>query len=152
MAGKGTAIFRVTQYGTRKAARDMSEAARRMRGVILQELRESEEELREPFERWAPYDLFEDHDTYHMQDHVTVSIATAGKIEANVRVRAVSPNTGFDYLDVTRFGRGAIVPVSGKVLRFPYHGEIIFTKYVKPWDPGLDWAEVGGGRGRGEDR
>jgi len=132
-------VFSVKQAGARRAGQQMSRAAREMRSVILAEMRAEEGELKSPFEVWAPYD-HDERDSYHLRDNITVTISSRNTIEADVKVRAVSPENGFDYLDVTRFGRGPIVKKGPGYLRWVDGSGVHYAKSVGPWSPGGDWV------------
>ena len=69
---------------------------------------------------------------------------------------ARNPQSGFDYVGVTRWGRGAIRPKhrqfgsyslatgkrrsGGGALRFTVGGRVVFVKEVGPWKPASDWV------------
>lgn len=124
-----------------QTARGLRDAAREMRRLILATMRANEAELREPFESFAPYDA-EERDSYHMQDHITVTVAAAGRIQATVKVEAISPESGFDYLDVTRYGhRGTLTPRRGTFLKWTSGGVTYYARETAGHHPATDWVE-----------
>lgn len=68
--------------------------------------------------------------------------ATSAGTTALVHAHAQNPETGFDYVGVTRFGHRAriIRPVRAKALRIPVAGGFIFRKSVRGFHPKEDWA------------
>lgn len=138
---KGTMIFRAQTLGATRAARDLSRAARRMRTEMVREFRDHADELTIPFVAAAPYDI-QERDDYHLVDHIKASVSSAGRVQAIVTAEAISPGSGFDYLDVTRFGhRGTIRARSGGFLKFPgLDGQPIFAKETAGSHPGSDWV------------
>lgn len=133
----GTAVFRVTQAGTRQLARQMSTAAREMRAVVLAEFRAHvEPELEAVFAEHAP------EDTGALKDNLEVRISTAGRIRATVHSTVRDPSTGFAYTDVTRFGhRGTIKPRRAKTLRFFRYGRYFNLSETAGHHPSHDWVE-----------
>jgi hypothetical protein len=81
-----------------------------------------------------------------------------------VKAEALNPESGYDYVGVTRFGHGVIRPkyrvqkknagiwlqeraphlFIGKAgaLRFTVGGKVVFAAYVNAWKPAMDWAEA----------
>lgn len=60
-----------------------------------------------------------------------------------VRADARNPETGYDYVGVTRKGHRVRVirPTQGKVLRFVIGGRVLYRTHVKGYRPATDWAE-----------
>ena len=87
----------------------------------------------------APYD-YEERDSYHLQDNIDAEMAGGGGMRITVYAEAVSPENGFDYLDVTRFGRGPTHAQTAKKMRWPGPGGWIFRTAAGPWSPGSDWV------------
>lgn len=60
-----------------------------------------------------------------------------------VEAHARNPDTGYDYVGVTRFGhRVAIIrPKRAKALRIALAGGTIFRKFSRGFHPASDWAE-----------
>lgn len=56
-----------------------------------------------------------------------------------VRADAKSPE-GFNYVPVTRKGRGPVRPRNAKALKIPVGGGFIFRMSAKAWRPASDWA------------
>lgn len=142
---RGTAVFRYQPAQTiRTTARDLSAAARELRSLMLREMRSSAPEVQAIFEDYAPYDV-QERDDFHMQEHIEVVIATAGRIRANVQVLARSPESGFDYLDVTRFGhRGRLVAKRGRFLKWSDGTDTHWARETAGHHPRSDWVEDAG--------
>lgn len=137
----GKAIFRVQTAGATRDARKLRGAARQMRTLMIEEFRtRADPELTEVFQRWAPYDQ-DERDDYHLQDHIEARVGTSGRVSVTVTAEARSPGSGFDYLDVTRFGRGPIFPRRAKMLSWVAGGIRYYARAVGPWSPGGDWVE-----------
>lgn len=85
------------------------------------------------------------------------SIVLGGKVI--VKDEARNPTSGYDYVGVTRFGHGKIVPknrqfgatvlATGKrrgytpghaALRFMVGGRVVYAAYINEWRPASDWA------------
>lgn len=139
---KGTAVFRFQPaQGIHRTAVGLDKAARDLRSIMLREIREFAPEIAVIFEDYAPYD-FDERDDYHMADHIEVAIATAGRIRATVQVAARDPATGFDYLDVTRFGhRGRIRRKNKSWLKWSNGSETFFARETAGHHPRSDWVE-----------
>lgn len=138
---KGSVVVEVKQAGAPRAARDLSRAARNLRREMVTLMRASGDELAAPFKAAAPFDV-EERDSYHMRDHITVKVSGAGLPHAEVDVQAISPENGFDYLAVTRFGhRGTIRVKRAKYLRWVQQGEVMYAKETAGWHPAGDWVE-----------
>jgi hypothetical protein len=71
----------------------------------------------------------------------------------SLRITAVDPKTGFDYVGVTRFGHKVrrIRPIEGRTpsgkrrfrsgfLRFEYGGTVFFKRSVRGYKPKVDWV------------
>lgn len=136
----GRAIFRYEDQTAKRVAGKLATAARRMRSILLAEMRQATPELAEPFFVMSPYD-FDERDSYHMQDHISVSVAARGRVEATVKIEAISPESGFDYLDVTRFGnRGSLRPRTSRFLKWQAGGETHFARETEGFHPATDWV------------
>lgn len=84
-----------------------------------------------------------------MQSKMPTKVTQAAtSVTGRIDFTARSPK-GFPYPVAVNDGRGAIVPKTKKWLRFrTANGEIVFTKYVKPFT-GLRFAEKGLERSQG---
>lgn len=62
-----------------------------------------------------------------------------------VRAVARNPETGYDYVGVTRFGHrvSRIYARSAQALRFTVGGQLLLRKSVRGYHPASDWAERG---------
>jgi hypothetical protein len=60
-----------------------------------------------------------------------------------VRVEARDPETGYDYVAVTRFGHASFVirPKRAKALRFGIGGATVFATYTRGFHPAGDWRD-----------
>lgn len=139
---RGRAVFKFEPaQGTFRTVRDLSRAAREMRSLMVRELRAASPEVVAIFEEYAPYDFME-RDDYHLSEHITAALSTAGRIRVTIRVAAISPESGFDYLDVTRFGhRGTIKPRHKRWLKWSDGIETFFAKETAGHHPTSDWVE-----------
>lgn len=89
-------------------------------------------------------------------------ISSSGAGTVIVKDEARNPQTGYDYVGVTRFGHGKIIAGRGRapaftlatkksrgflggkrkpMLRFVIGGRVVYTPYVNAWRPASDWAE-----------
>jgi hypothetical protein len=80
-----------------------------------------------------------------------------------VKAEARNPQSGYDYVGVTRFGHGKIVPRHDRgtafvlatkkrratkrtnarpALRFTIGGRVVYAAYVNAWKPAQDWADA----------
>lgn len=58
-----------------------------------------------------------------------------------VEAKAVDPDSGYDYVAVTRFGhRGRIVVKNARALRFMMKGRVMFRHSTAGFHPTGDWA------------
>lgn len=139
----GKAVFKIDARAAARTARSMAGAPGRIRAAVLAEFRGSlAGSVRDTFRGAAPYDS-DERDSFHLRDHIETPVsAGGGGITITVRARAVAPN-GFDYLGVTRRGRGPIVAAPGRWLHWQSGGGEHFAKAVGPWSPGEDWVERG---------
>jgi hypothetical protein len=91
--------------------------------------------------RWAPYDA-EERDDYHLQDNIEARTAARDSIQTTVYARAVDPSSGFDYLDVTRFGHsGRIYPTRGEYLFWRSNGRLMRARSTAGHHPASDWVD-----------
>jgi hypothetical protein len=135
------AIFKYEDVTARRVAGELSRKTKQMRRVLLAEMRASAPELTEPFETYALYDL-DERDDYHMRDHVTATVAAAGRITTTIRIDAISPESGYDYLDVTRFGhRGTLRAKRTRFLRWEDAEGLHFARETAGFHPPTDWVE-----------
>lgn len=141
---KGTAVFTIDARAAARTARSLRGAPGRIRQAVISVFRgELAGSLRDHFRQAAPYDE-EERDPFHLRDHIEVPVSFSGAgVTATVRATAVSPSNGFDYLRVTRYGRGPIVAAPGKYLHWQSGGRDVFAKHVGPYSPGSDWVERG---------
>lgn len=60
-----------------------------------------------------------------------------------VRATARNPQTGYDYVGVTRFGhrKAWIYPRQARALRFVIGGRVIYAKRVRGYKPATDWRD-----------
>lgn len=138
----GTAVFQAQTLGAPRVAEKLSSGARELRGIIMDELRHAAPELVGTFQHHAPYD-YEERDAYHMRDNIEVDVRDLGRAELLVRVEAISPESGYDYLEVTRFGHeGPIFPVSRKWLKWTSAGRVRFAKVSAGSHPAFDWVQA----------
>lgn len=139
---RGRAIFRFQPaQGTYRTISQLSRAAKEMRTVLLREMRADSPEVVTIFEEYAPYDFME-RDDYHLADHISVAISTLGRITAEVRAEAISPENRFDYLDVTRFGhRGTLTPRHRRWMKWTDGIETHYAKETAGYHPSSDWVE-----------
>jgi hypothetical protein len=124
----------------REVARKYSNAGRDLRRIIETDyLTDTREDLREIFRGFAPYDE-EDRDTFHMAETIEARVRGT-RIE--VEVSAISPESGFDYLDVTRFGhRGRLYPDKGTFLRWKSGGRVHYARSTAGHHPAVDWVDA----------
>lgn len=54
-----------------------------------------------------------------------------------ISAEAIDPETGFDYVPVSRFGRAAVVPKTAGALKTPFG----FISAAAPFEPGADWRD-----------
>lgn len=140
----GTAVFKIDARAAARTARSMAGAPGRMRQAVIAVFRGSlAGQVRDHFRNAAPYDV-EGRDSYHLRDNIETPVSfSGGGVTITVRASARSPGNGFDYLNVTRRGRGAIVAAPGKWLHWQSGGRDHYAKAVGPWSPGEDWVERG---------
>lgn len=71
-----------------------------------------------------------------------IRAVTAGN-RTLIEVSALDPESGYDYALVTRLGHRVerITAREKKVLKFSYHGKILYRRSVKAWSPTVDWAD-----------
>lgn len=142
----GTAIYRYQpaqgRPGPRGEATTMGRVAREMRPIMIREMEQSKAEIIDIFETFAPYDL-DERDDFHMSDHIEVELGTVGRVRSTVSILARDPSSGFDYLNITRFGhRGTIKPKRKRWLRWEAPpGTVHFAKETKGHHPETDWVE-----------
>lgn len=72
-------------------------------------------------------------------------VAQARGLSATVRVTARDPESGFDYVPVTRFGHrtARIVPKHGRALKMNVGGQTIFRASSRGFHPKSDWGVKG---------
>jgi len=100
-------------------------------------------ELADIFRTEAPYGD-ELRNSFHMADTIDANVASGGGIRLNVEVDAVDPGSGYDYLDVTRYGHaGPITVQTRKTLRWPYSASgYVFAKQSAGSHVGRDWVDT----------
>lgn len=140
----GKAVFKIDARAAARTSRAMAGAPGRIRAAVIAVFRgELAGQVHESFRNAAPFDS-EERDSYHLQDHIEAPVSFGGGgVTITVRAEARSPGNGFDYLNVTRFGRGAIFASPGRWLHWQSGGQEHFAKSVGPWSPGEDWVERG---------
>lgn len=147
----GKAVFRVDARAAARTARAMAGAPGRIRAAVLAVFRgQLSGQVQDHFRAAAPYDS-DERDGYHLRDHIEAPVSFGGGgITITVRAEARSPGNGFDYLDVTRRGRGPIRAAPGRWLHWQAGGRDIYAKAVGPWSPGVDWVERGQAAAEGD--
>lgn len=140
----GTAVFKVDARAAARTARAMRGAPGRIRQAVLAVFRgQLSDDLKDHFQQAAPYDQ-DERDSYHLRDHIETPVSFGGgSVTVTVKATARSPANGFDYLNVTRHGRGPIRAAPGRWLHWQAGGRDFFAKSVGPWSPGVDWVERG---------
>lgn len=140
----GKAVFTVNTRAAARTARALAGAPGRMRQAVIAVFRgQLAGDVQGHFRDAAPYDD-EERDSYHLRDNIETPVSFGGGgVTITVRARAVSPGNGFNYLDVTRRGRGPIVASPGSWLHWQSGGRDIYAKSVGPWSPGEDWVVRG---------
>lgn len=141
-----TAKVKITArvYGPRLMARTkvFPEEAHKLLDDTLQDIASVSKDL---FVTNAP------HQTERLRQGITAVPTRAG---VAIRVSAIDPETGFNYVDVTRFGHKVrrIYPVSGRTptgrrrfrggyLRFVYGGVLFYRRSVRGYRPTTDWVQ-----------
>ena len=118
----GSAVFRASVEGANRAAGRLGRAPSTLPRIVRTEFAsELAPDLEGEFRDAAPYD-YEERDSYHLQDNIDAEMAGGGGMRITVYAEAVSPENGFDYLDVTRFGRGPTHAQTAKKMRWPGPG------------------------------
>jgi hypothetical protein len=158
------AVMRITTRGLRKWERIFHDE----QDTIRQDLQLRMEEIGEfavgQLKRNAPVR------DGRLREGIFISGRNRSVHSPNVRVgiEARSPE-GFNYVPVTRFGRGPVFakrggkrartyvtpphlqpgmrgfqnrPYRSHFLRFPWHGEIIYRRSVRAWKPRRDWVRA----------
>jgi len=137
----GSAVFSAKTLGATRGARRLGQAAGRLREAMLQGMREVSPDIIAEFERQAPYDA-DERDSYHMRDHIESHVEDLGRAQLTVTVEAISPESGYDYLDVTRRGhKGAISVKQQKRLKWKDAEGTHFAVTTKGHHPASDWTE-----------
>lgn len=137
----GKAIYRAqpAQGAIRKTVRQLSAAAAGMRRVMVSEMRASEMRLEAAFEEHAPYD-YDERDDEHLVDNIDARTDVRGRVVTTVYVTARSPS-GFDYLDVTRFGhRRPLRPRQAQYLRWRDGAGWHRALETRGFHPDRDWT------------
>lgn len=137
----GDAIFTAQTLGADRPSKKLSAGARELRGIILQEFEHASPQMSEVFAHHAPYD-FDERDDYHMSEHVEAQVADTGRATMTVRIDAISPESGYNYLGVTRFGHaGPITADPPNRLRWVSGGVTHFARRTAGHHPASDWVE-----------
>jgi hypothetical protein len=129
-----TIPIRVRVTGTERQQRRFTAAIQ----IVDDELRNALKELGDTAELiFASYAL---HRTGRMARGI-VSRAFGDRVIVEAHAR--NPETGYDYVGVTRFGHkvSIIRPKRAKALRIPLAGGTIFRKFSRGFHPATDWAE-----------
>lgn len=101
------------------------------------------QDLREVYSDHAPYSLGRP-DNVHLANELEVPVSVRhGRISASVRSPVRSPDSGYAYTPVTRFGhRQAILrPRRGRFLRWENYGRIYYRRSVRGYHPRTDWVD-----------
>lgn len=140
----GKAIFKANVYGADRQAREFGEAASAIPRVVRRDFQnELAGDLTGMFRDAAPYD-FDGRDNYHLQDNIDANMSRGGGIRVTVTAEARSPESGYDYLDVTRYGHaGTIFPVRKRKLKWTQNGQRIVRPYSAGSTVAGDWVEEG---------
>lgn len=140
----GKAVFRIDARAAARTAQSMRGAPGRIRRAVIAVFRgQLADDVVEHFRNAAPYDA-EERDAFHLREHIEAPVSfSGGGVTITVRASAVSPGNGFDYLDVTRRGRGPIRAAPGRWLHWQSGGRDVYAKAVGPWSPGVDWVDEG---------
>lgn len=139
MAGK--AVFRATARSARKPGYRLKGAGRTIQSVLLREFRTDGPILTRIFRSFAP-----EGKTHQVENSVSASqTSRGGRVGITILTTGAKNEDGFDYFDVTRHGRGAIVPKKGRVGKNGRPAALAFdgivVRRVKPWKPARDWVE-----------
>jgi hypothetical protein len=140
-------IFRIEVEGAGPVAAKFSRAQRRLQDSIIQEFRPLGRRLQAIYLAHAPSDRgFEG--GIRSRLHAAVNFVTAGKPTITVRTTARDSESGYAYLNVTRFGHRKLVifPKHAKALAVRYAGHrnphiIAWRPYVEGYHPDSDWVE-----------
>lgn len=139
---RGRAVYRAqpAQGSIARTVRQLSAAAAGMRRLMIQEMRAAEPRFEAVFEEFAPFDQ-DERDDMHLVDHIDARTDISGRVQTTVYVTARSPS-GFDYLDVTRFGhRGPLRPRQAEYLRWRDGTGWHRALETRGHHPGRDWTE-----------
>lgn len=129
----GKAVFRATARSARRSGGGaLSSPGRVIQRVLLDEFRRDGPVLTRIFRNFAPHGK-----TGQTGDSVSASqTSRGGRVGITVLSTGAFGEDGYNYFDVTRFGRGAIVPKTKKALAF----DGIVVRSVKAWKPAFDWV------------
>lgn len=140
-------LIRIEVQGAGPVAAKFSRGARRLQDAIIAEFKPLGRQLEWKFIRHAPADRgFEG--GIRSRIHAAVNFITAGQPTVTVRATARDPESGYAYLNVTRFGhrRTVIFPKHANALAVHYAGHrnphlIAWRPYVEGYHPTSDWVE-----------
>jgi hypothetical protein len=143
-----SAVFKIEVVrGGRDVAGRFARGSYRLEQAILAEFRELRGKIEDTFKQYAPSDRGE---AGGIKQHLKAALEfQRGQPGIAVRVSARDPESGFDYLEVTRYGHRKMVifPTSGrKSLAVHYAGHrnphiVEFRPYVPGATPDSDWVE-----------
>lgn len=140
-------LYRIELEGAGPVAAKFTRAQRKLQDAIIAELRPLGRELEAIFLAHSPSDRgFEG--GIRSRLHAAVNFVTAGQPTVTVRATARDPESGYAYLNVTRFGHRKLVifPKHAKALAVRYLGHrnphiIAWRPYVEGYHPESDWVE-----------
>jgi hypothetical protein len=150
---KGAVKIIAKPVGTQGVLRNFLAAATGLHGDLLEAERELGKKAEVAFAAYAPVRtgrLIRGISSFALGEGVTV------------KADARNPESGYDYVGVTRFGHGIIRPkaryrpvkgsqwdkehlrgtITRGALRFTVGGRTVYAAYVNPWKPAMDWAEA----------
>lgn len=136
------ALYRASVRGARSPGRNLSRAGRVIQGALLDEFGLLAPEATRITREFAPSNTGRSARTIKARVR-----SYGGRITLELHADFVNPDTGYDFLRVTRFGHRVafIFPRNAKALRFVPRGapggKPIFRMFVRGYHPKRDWVE-----------
>jgi hypothetical protein len=143
-------LYQIKVEGAGPLASRFTRAQRRLQDAIIREFRPLGRRIEFTFLRHAPADRgFEG--GIRSRLHAAVAFNIASRPTVTVRTTARDPESGYAYLNVTRFGHRKLVifPKHARALAVHYAGHrnphlIAWRPYVDGYQPVTDWVEDAG--------
>jgi hypothetical protein len=137
-------LFRIRIDGAGANARAFTQAQRRLQNAIIRNFRELGAVVEQEFAAAAP----EDTGRLRGRVHAFVYFGRPSQPQITVRTFARDPDSGYAYVNVTRFGHRKAVIVARRAPKLAVHYAghrnphiVAFVDAVRGYRPTHDWAE-----------